>query len=68
MLALANVMHLFANKLTCLGAGRFTLSGILAGAFNSLLFRHIRLLKAKRSTPSSWKESNVLCSSMEGSP
>lgn len=40
MLALANVVHLFLYKLTSLGAGRFPLARIFAGAFQSPFLRH----------------------------
>jgi hypothetical protein len=40
MLAFAHMMHLLANKLTRLGAGRFAFARILASTFDGLFFRH----------------------------
>jgi hypothetical protein len=37
---LANVVHLFADEFTGLGAGRFALPTIAAGPFESFCFRH----------------------------
>ena len=40
MFTLANVVHLFANEFTGLGAGGFALPTIAAGPFESFCFRH----------------------------
>lgn len=44
MLALANMVHLFAHKLASLCAGRFSFPGIFASSFQGSLFRHTYLL------------------------
>src|SRR5437588_11899517 len=52
MLAFANVMHLFADKLSCLRAGRFSFLFILLCAFQSFLFGHnILLLRTSDAAP-----------------
>src|SRR5947199_10055405 len=52
MLAFADVMHLFADKLSCLRAGRFSFLFILLCAFQSFLFGHnILLLRTSDAAP-----------------
>src|SRR5581483_3909492 len=45
VLAFANVLHLFANKFTCLCTGGFAFARIFASALDGLLFWHRVLLE-----------------------
>lgn len=40
MLPFANMMHLFANKLSCLRAGRLSFTRVFLGTFDGFPFGH----------------------------
>jgi hypothetical protein len=63
MLAFSYVVHLLAYEFSRLRAGRFTLKGILASAFDRFFFRHSDLLSFSLLRPRVPKASNNFCSS-----